>query len=688
MEGIVENSPGEPRFDTTLSILVSSNDDPTILNNLVGFFEEFESDPVTSTERYTFMATELIRLKNEGVIQTNFAQPLSTVHCSFYQLASNTDYRNSDEVPDPVAVDNDVSPYASCGEIYGPELVFGHVMDDDERYVNELFSIVKFASGGSAINRHWSKANGWFWGELVETVQSIDTLQDEWTGIVWFQGENDSFGASNANSYENNLVQFIADLRLEMYNVDTSTFASVSDIPVVIVGLGCWVVTDLQPHGDTVIQAQMDFVANDENAAFVTTSDLSCHFHYDEASQLIIGERVALAMQGLLPNITPSPSSTPTVSLTEQPSRTPSSAPSGSPTMIPPSTSPSIADTLAPSSQPPSSSPSTVTGLPSTSPSAFPSSELSAVPSTDIPSVVPSRSPSVERSDPPSIAASKEPSDIPSVPPSVPPVEQSDPPSYVLSDNPTPVSSQSPSNQPIPWMYTEPDWWDTIVAMFQNDPTLPALKTCEKRQFPPEEGLLCGAKRKMCFWGNQHCPGGAYPTIECTCSARSWSCQPLPCTGGGTSPPPTTTPSSPSVPPTVVESASPTQVPSVAPTSSTVETSTPISVSNNVPSVGPTNVASDTPSIQPVMPGDSPWSYTVPDWWGLVVNAFDDTAHPLKTCSKRQFPPLSGDMCGMKSKTCFWGTQPCASSSYPATFCRCSGGDAAWACGDVACGSI
>ena len=179
--------------------------------------------------------------------------------------------------------------------------MFGHVMQDDVRYVDQLFSIVKFVAGGSNIHRNWSQEAGYMWGKLVERIQDLQTATEEWTAIVWYQGENDELLNETADGYLSNLTQFIQDLRQEVYNVDNTTFASPTDIPVVIVGMSCWIYTLHPPvyAGPTLIQAQLDYIASaeDDNVVSVPTNDLSCHFHLDDVSQLIIGEHVALALK-------------------------------------------------------------------------------------------------------------------------------------------------------------------------------------------------------------------------------------------------------------------------------------------------------------------------------------------------------------------------------------------------------
>lgn len=94
--------------------------------------------------------------------------------------------------------------------------------------------------------------------------------------------------------------------------------------------------------GRQVMAAQQEFVDNDPYAAIVEThEDLSSFYHFEAAAQLVIGDRVARALESLgvgmpspptpgpSPGPTPSPISGPTPSPTPSPSlgRTPRPTP-------------------------------------------------------------------------------------------------------------------------------------------------------------------------------------------------------------------------------------------------------------------------------------------------------------------------------------------------------------------------
>lgn len=364
MEGFTHDG-----LDLTETLNRLMNNDSTLLSYLKGA----ESSPETPAEAYALEAAQLIALRDRGIITADFSAPLSSVRCSFHRLVNEIDYRNSDaEKPEVLADNVELKPTAGCGVGFGPELGFGHILDD---FYDEQFSVFKLASGGSTLKNNWSKKDGGFWPVVKDRIGALNTEKEEWKGIVWFQGENDTFDAFEQNSVENyfaDLTEFIKNLRNEMYATDAGTFQSSEDIPVVIVQVGCWIRT-LDDAGANISKAQSDFVSAQEKyyasvgksskTSLVFTGDLSCHYHFDDVSQIIIGTRVADAMRPLL---RPSQVGTPTDPITT-PAPTPLRA-TPSPTNSPVMTStPKAVPTPAPATQSPTNTP-VMTSTPAVTP--------------------------------------------------------------------------------------------------------------------------------------------------------------------------------------------------------------------------------------------------------------------------------------------------------------------------------
>ena len=228
-------------------------------------------------------AAELVRLNTAGLVGTNLATPYAKVLCSKNTTA--------------------VAPLTTnCGNSFGPELVLGHALGQAGYSAT---SLIKVAVGGTTLYVNWRSplsggTVGPLYTQLRSRIQSLKTdpasvnplckLQTcKWSAFVWFQGENDSFDLANGTSYEENLRNLIADVRADV---------GLPNLPVVIVQTGRW--AQSLTYGKNVADAQMKVVAADKYARMVATADLSGWYHYDPASQLIIGERVSKAVRSLL----------------------------------------------------------------------------------------------------------------------------------------------------------------------------------------------------------------------------------------------------------------------------------------------------------------------------------------------------------------------------------------------------
>ena len=373
------------RFGKTMELLFAAAPDGQILTNLVSHLQTGFSSPPTPDLTYMFEASEILRLKNDGILTKSIMEPLQGVTCSFYQLDLAVNYGIPEEEGRIVASKAGLSPNAQCGLAFGPELMFGHRL----KLNIPTFSVVKVAAGGSDIQTHWSKQKGSFWNEILENlVETIDVENQQWRAIVWYQGENDSFHLDRAQAYFDELTKFIADIRQAVFDVESTAFMKPTDIPVVIVGLGCWIAGS--PMGPIVLDAQKLFVASSENTVLVPTDDLSCNFHLDDASQLVVGNRVATALNQLLVS----------TSLTNPPTPRPTRLPTMSPSNLPPFaiTSPPTfgsisilapAPTIAPTPEPTL----TPTLKPTIAPTPAPIQRLTSKP-TRKPTITPTRKPS------------------------------------------------------------------------------------------------------------------------------------------------------------------------------------------------------------------------------------------------------------------------------------------------------
>ncbi len=240
-------------------------------------------------------ASELMRLNAAGLVGANLTKPNPKIFCGWNDRAITQLRVSADEK-------------TRCGNLFGPELVLGEALSK-AGYSNT--SLIKVAVGGTTLHADWRSPSAGgtpsskdLYAKLRTRIQSLKDMPAsvnpscanrscKWSALVWFQGENDAQVAEGAD-YEKNLKNFIADVRKD---------AGLPTLPVVIVQIGTWgqsFKVNNVATGIAVADAQTKVVKEDQFARIVTTSDLSGFYHYDPAAQLIIGDRVAQAVQSLL----------------------------------------------------------------------------------------------------------------------------------------------------------------------------------------------------------------------------------------------------------------------------------------------------------------------------------------------------------------------------------------------------
>jgi Carbohydrate esterase, sialic acid-specific acetylesterase/Immunoglobulin I-set domain len=292
MEGNAEAS----LFQTILPELASGASTETIKTNLAEQIRVWHLVPGAnrgygySATVAAFEASEMVRLNAAGLVGADLTTPNTKVLCAW----------NSATVAPLVF---SMQP-TRCGGP-GPELVFGQALS---KAGYSSTSLIKVAHGGTNLYADWrSPLSGGtvssrdLYAQLRSRIKSLksaptsvnpscDKRTCRWSAFVWFQGENDVFDKDYGLAYEQNLKNLIADVRSD---VGSPT------LPVVIVQIGSWA-QSISAGGKNVANAQTAVVNADKYARIVNTADLSGYYHYDSAAQLIIGERVALAVKSLL----------------------------------------------------------------------------------------------------------------------------------------------------------------------------------------------------------------------------------------------------------------------------------------------------------------------------------------------------------------------------------------------------
>lgn len=210
---------------------------------------------------------------------------------------------------DPPNVD-DVWEYVQPGEgldidHFGPELGMGNILapSADGEYV----AIIKYAWGGTSLSGPWcppasrtppgsasTDSVGNLYTNFINTVGNgisklkVQGFDPEIDGMVWLQGDNDAGTPDVSNAYNQNLKNFIKDVRGDL---------SVPNLPIVVSQVYSSMVW---PFIQTIRKAEADVVSETPNTALVTGDDLPYadydYYHYSADSQWKIGQRNGSAL--------------------------------------------------------------------------------------------------------------------------------------------------------------------------------------------------------------------------------------------------------------------------------------------------------------------------------------------------------------------------------------------------------
>ena len=240
------------------------------------------------------LTSELMLLYNQGLLN-DLDTPLTHGKCSFVTPNKRTnELKQVSGGTVPTVWD------ANCGYSFGHELMLSRTLELQMGMNDTAFEMVKHSKEGTSIYKHWYPKIGQFWSGLHQTVRN---RKGNWKGLIWHQGSQEvwsekQLGEDRSLTYLGNMTDLFSQLRQEMYDAsEVGTWQCKEEIPVVIVQVGYW------PGGEAaqrVRDAQAEYCFNDPKAELVMSNDLSRHFHYDVASFLIIGNRIAHAYQAAL----------------------------------------------------------------------------------------------------------------------------------------------------------------------------------------------------------------------------------------------------------------------------------------------------------------------------------------------------------------------------------------------------
>lgn len=256
-----------------------------------------------------FEAKQILKLVDKGLME-GIESPMENAFCFFLEPSREIN---------PAAFQpgaNKVSPFAGCGNGYGHELMFSRSLSEMSPWKSQDFTVAKVAQSKTELYRDWMPPHGTYWPYLNSTIHNTP---GEWKAFVWHQGQQDVLGknaSKTSSEYAVNLKFFVAAVRAEIQSASPN---SPRELPVIILEIGYWpggggnlrrgnaasrkkenTAGDRKQFKNIIRTAQNKFVENDGNAAIVKTKDLGRFQHYDAASFLIAGDRIAMALAPLL----------------------------------------------------------------------------------------------------------------------------------------------------------------------------------------------------------------------------------------------------------------------------------------------------------------------------------------------------------------------------------------------------
>ncbi len=208
--------------------------------------------------------------------------------------------------------------YGAKEDRIGPELQFGHVLGD---HFDEQVLLIKVAWGGKSIGKDFRPPSsggevGPYYTELLQHVR--DVLKDikkhfpsydgrgyELVGLGWHQGWNDRVNQAFNDAYEENMSNFIRDIRKDL---------GVKGLPFVIAETGMSGPEEKHPRALSLMRAQAAVARREEfkgNVAFVGTkgyyrpreqspSGQSYHWNSNAETYFLIGHGMGQAMTKLI----------------------------------------------------------------------------------------------------------------------------------------------------------------------------------------------------------------------------------------------------------------------------------------------------------------------------------------------------------------------------------------------------
>ncbi len=208
--------------------------------------------------------------------------------------------------------------YGSGETTIGPEFGFGHAVGEA---LDEQVLLIKIAWGGKSLAVDFRPPSsggevGPYYTQMLEHVNNVlsdiqthfpqyDKRGYELAGFGWHQGWNDRVNQAHNNAYEENMANFIRDVRKALRT---------PNLPFVIAETGMSGHEETHPRALSLMRAQAAVAEREEfkgNVAFVGTKDFyrpkerspsgqAYHWNNNAETYYLIGDAMAAAMLSLM----------------------------------------------------------------------------------------------------------------------------------------------------------------------------------------------------------------------------------------------------------------------------------------------------------------------------------------------------------------------------------------------------
>jgi len=208
-----------------------------------------------------------------------------------------------------------LEPASDYAGFFGPEVTFGRAMADADP--EQDLALIKHAVGGTDLVSYWypgeytdDPSAGPGYQTFIQTVRAglseLTAEGEDWriAGMLWMQGESDTFAMSYALAYGDNLERLISRVREDVSAPDMPFVAGLIDCP------GC-----PSAERDLVRQATSAVADVSDTVYAVESEDLLGQpdgYHYTGVGMTVLGRRFAEALL----EVEQSPPPTPAVTVT------------------------------------------------------------------------------------------------------------------------------------------------------------------------------------------------------------------------------------------------------------------------------------------------------------------------------------------------------------------------------------